>query len=327
LTSDTTARSRAFVAEHLPAARAAAQRLSDHVTEPEVFAAELRAALEPLADAEYAAAQDIVAPGATGVIGVRQPLLRPFASMIRRSLRGASPTIGLYLADRLARDDAHEVRLLALPALERSLERDPERTWQLIRRIGRRAADWITVDSLAILVAAGILHERYRWAELEQLVYSPHKWERRLIGSTLAQLPHALPRDQRRALVSSPGLMLIESLIGDADEDVQKSLSWALRSWREVDPEGVEALLRQEAHVAAGTDDGHRAWVVRDALTGTPAAPYAAELRDALEGVRRHPGTPSTSRAHEVSVAFAGGGLPTADRLPEPPLSVPGARL
>jgi 3-methyladenine DNA glycosylase AlkD len=326
LTSDTTARSSAFVAEHLPAARAAAQRLSDLVIEPDVFASELRAALSPLADPEYAAAQNVVAPGATGVIGVRQPLLRPFRTAIRRSLRGASPTIGLYLGDRLARDDAHEVRLLALPALERSLERDPERTWQLIRRVARRAADWITVDSLAIVVAAGILLEPYRWAELEQLVYSPHKWERRLVGSTLAQIPRALPADRRGALAASPGLVLIESLIGDADEDVQRSLSWALRSWRDVDPPAVEAFLRREAAAAARNEDGHRAWVVRDAVTGSPAPPYAADVRSIVDGVRRRPGAASTSRAHEVALAFAGGGLPTADRLPEPPLSVPGAR-
>ncbi len=41
-----------------------------------------------------------------------------------------------------------------------------------MRRLGRRAEDWIAVDSLADLWARGILSESFRWAELEQLLYS-----------------------------------------------------------------------------------------------------------------------------------------------------------
>ena len=48
----------------------------------------------------------------------------------------------------------------------------------------------ITVDSLAHPYGKGIAAETYRWAELEQLVYSPSRWERRLIGSTVATMTH-----------------------------------------------------------------------------------------------------------------------------------------
>jgi hypothetical protein len=101
-------------------------------------------------------------------------------------------------------------------------------------------------------------------------------------------------------------LTLIKSLIGDADMDVQKALSWALRSWNEVDQAGVEALIREEAATAHGTDDGHRAWVLRDALTwpGTNQA-FANEIRQALEGIRKRGDAPSTSPASEVAGAFA----------------------
>ena len=37
--------------------------------------------------------------------------------------------------------------------------------------------------------AAASSAEPYRWAELEQLVYSPSRWERRLVGSTVATIP------------------------------------------------------------------------------------------------------------------------------------------
>jgi hypothetical protein len=48
--------------------------------------------------------------------------------------------------------------------------------------------DWIEVDALAQAWAVGILAEPFRWAELEQLVYSSDAMERRLVGSTLATM-------------------------------------------------------------------------------------------------------------------------------------------
>ena len=72
--------------------------------------------------------------------------------------------------------------------LARALPDDPERTWQIMRRLARAANNWIAVDELAEIYAKGVLLEQFRWAELEQLVYSNNKWERRLVGSTVARL-------------------------------------------------------------------------------------------------------------------------------------------
>ncbi len=176
-----------------------------------------------------------------------------------------------------------------------------------MRRLARRADEWVSVDELATLFARGILQERFRWAELEQLVYSADKWERRLVGSTIARMPFELPKHGREDLAPSPGLAIIKSLIGDSEPDVQKALSWALRSWNEVDQQGVAAVLRDEAETAARNDDGNRAWVVRDALTwpGTDRR-LVVEVRRVLQGVRRRPGGPSTSAASAVAGAFRG---------------------
>ena len=45
-----------------------------------------------------------------------------------------------------------------------------------MRRMARAAHDWISVDSLADVFARGILAEPFRWAEIEQLVYSASEW-------------------------------------------------------------------------------------------------------------------------------------------------------
>jgi len=312
LTSDVTARARAFVAERLPEARGLGQALAELIDDPDAFVAVLREGLERLADDEYAREQERVAPGSGAVFGVRWPLIDAVAGQLRTPLRESSSSSALWLAQLLAVGEEREVRLFSHVPLHRALPADPERSWQLMRRLARAAGDWISVDTLADLYAQGILLERFRWAELEQLVYSAHRWERRLVGSTIARLPYQLQRHQRPSLAGTSALMIIKSHIGDADEQVQKSLSWALREWNAVDPQGVERLLLDEAELAARTDDGHRAWVIRDSL-GPQNPSFAADLRATLEGVRRRHDAPTTSRASAIVAGFSEGGTPLDD--------------
>ncbi len=305
MTSDATRRAQAFVAEHLPEARGLGQSLVELIDDPEAFVEVFRDGFERLADDVYANEQERVAPESGSVIGVRWPLVHAVANQLRAALDEGSSSSALWLAQRLGDEEVHELRLFSHVALRHSLASDPERSWQLMRRLAGAASDWIAVDSLADLYARGILREWRRWAELEQLIYSPSRWERRLVGSTLATLPHRLPRDGRAELSRSPGLTLIKSLIGDAEPDVQKSLSWALRSWYEVDARGTIELLRAEAARAKREDDGNRAWVVRDALT-LPAhdQAFVLEIRQALQGVRRRRDAQPTSEASQVMAGF-----------------------
>lgn len=320
--SEVTLRARAFVAERLPEARGLGQSLADLIDEPEEFVAVLREGLASLGDPAYAAEQERVAPGSGVVFGVRNPLMAAIVRQLREPLRQSSSSSALWLAERLSSEEERELILFSHVALARALPADPERSWQLMRRLARRAQDWISVDELAELFAKGILLEPFRWAELEQLVYSADRWERRLVGSTVARLPFELPKHQRTALVDTSGLTLIKSLLGDAAPDVQKALSWALRSWNEVDRAGVANLLRDEATAARKTGDGHRAWVLRDALTWPDTDPLLVQdVRAELDGVRRRPGEPSTSAASAVASSFAG-----LDRMADQAVGMQGAR-
>ena len=322
MTSEVSRRAQALVAERLPAARLLGETLTGLLDEPEEFVAAARDGLAALADEAYRIEQSRVAPGSGAVFGVRNPLLAAVARRLRAALKESSDSTALWLAERLASEPEREFTILAHSCLLRSLPADPERSWQLMRALARAAHEWISVDSLADLYAAGILREHFRWAELEQLVYSADTWERRLVGSTVARLPYELPRERRTSLIASPGLTLIKSLLGDAQHDVQKALSWALRSWLEVDPRGVAELLRAEADVAARTNDGHRAWVLRDALTAPGTDPgLAADVRARLDGVRRDATQASTSRAASIATGFAG-----LDRLTDQALRQQGVR-
>ena len=304
--SATTAAAHAFVAAHLTAAEALGRDLGDLIDDPEAFVTRLQSGYRDLADPEYREGQLFIAPGLTDAIGVRMPLATAIRRAMARDLRGANSGSVLLLIDRLLRDSPSlEQRLLAISLLERTVERDPERSWQLLRDTARRAREWITVDALAHPVGKGILAEPVRWAEIEQLAYSPSRWERRLVGSTIATIPFVNRSAGRASAIAGRALPILANLIGDADADVQKSLSWALRSMALVDPAALERFLAEQTARAAETRDGHRAWVIRDAL-GAIEPTHSEPLRERLAGIRRRADAPATSAAAATATAFFG---------------------
>jgi 3-methyladenine DNA glycosylase AlkD len=187
-----------------------------------------------------------------------------------------------------------------------------------LRRGARELADWITVDTLAHPYGVGVAAEAYRWAELEQLIYSPSRWERRLIGSTIATMTHGDGRTGRDPELVGKSLTLLAELMGDAEPDVQKALAWTYRSLAPRDPAATTSALRLQADLAVERGDGHRAWVIRDSLSKlTPAD--ADDLRARLAGIRKRAGAPSTSPAAATAARF--GALPNPAMHPEPPLT------
>ncbi len=305
--SPTTLASTAFVAAHIGPARALGRDLADAIDEPARFVAAVRDGLAALADPVYLAGQRLVAPGIGPLLGVRLPLLGAIHHSLSRELRGVRAARLLPVAEALVRDPIRELRWFACWLLARILPDEPEQAWQVIRGLAAEADDWITVDTLATTIGSGILGEPYRWAELEQLVYSPSRWERRLVGSTVATIPFVDGATGRTPDVAHRGLALVGLLIGDPESDVQKALSWALRNLAAVDSAAVTAFCRQEAVRAAATSDGARAWVVRDALAKLAPAD-AGEIRGLLAGVRRTPRSANTSTAAETAAAFVAAG-------------------
>ncbi|MGA3029517.1 MAG: DNA alkylation repair protein [Candidatus Limnocylindrales bacterium] len=301
--STITAASNAFVEEHLAAATALGYRLADLVGDPAAFVGELQGGLLQLADPVVVEGIRTVAPGIGPVLGVRLPLLGAAHRAFRKATKRISTALVMDATDRLLREETSELRWFGMWNLERLLRTDPERTWQLMRRAAREATDWIGVDTLAHPYSAGILGDPRRWAELEQLVFSPSRWERRLVGSTLATLPHGNHPERVAELVVRRGLALVEQLIGDNEPDVQKALSWALRTLAGLDPGAVAAFAQGEAQTARQNADGNRAWVIRDSLTKLPGD-TAADLRAELEGIRRRPAANSSSRAAAAAAAF-----------------------
>lgn len=313
--SPVTARAVAFVDAHKRAAEALGTALAELTPDPDAFADALRAGLITLSDPEYLEGQQRVAPGIGAIHGVRWPLMSAISRTFNAATKHDRATSLLFVADRLFHEGELEPRWFAFGLLERTLSTETERTWQLLRRAAREAGDWITVDSLAHPYGTGIAAEPYRWAELEQLVYSPSQWERRLIGSTIATMTHGDHGRGRDPRVAASAIPLLAQLMGDAETDVQKALAWAYRSLTDVDMPATVAALQRETELAATTNDGHRAWVIRDTLAKLDPT-TADHLRTRLAGIRRHPDAPSTSEAALAATRF--GSLPDPASHPEP---------
>lgn len=307
-TSPTTELAAAFVAADRARAEALGRALAERSGDPSACAAAVRASLMSLADPDDLAGQRRVAPGIGTLHGVRSSLLDALARGFRAETRHDPAMPLLDIAQHLLREPELEAHWFAFGVLERTIAREPERTWQLLRGAAAGAGDWITVDRLARAYGRGILTEPFRWAELEQLVYSPSRWERRLVGSTIATIPHLDHRMGRSPDTVRHGLELIGQLIGDHEPDVRRALARALRTLGDLDGPATAAFLASETDQAVRTADGHRARVIRAALPRL-APTVAAELRARLDGIRVRAGAPSTSLASRTRAAFVGLGL------------------
>lgn len=294
-----------FVDAHRARALTLGAVIGDLVDDPEAFVRSLRDGMVELVDETYRREQSRVAPGLTDSIGIRLPLLTAIRRGFGRATRWASTDSLLWLAERLLREEGLELRVLAFAILDRVLPSDPERGWQVLRQAAREAHEWITVDTLAHSCGLGILLEPVRWSEIEQLAYASSPWERRLVGSTIATIPFVNRREGREPEIARRGLPVIGNLIGDANPEVQKALAWALRSLGRVDLAALTRFADEQSIRAAQAQDGHRAWVIRDALPALPPDD-ASRIRARLDGVRRRPGAPSTSDAAEMARRFHG---------------------
>ena len=188
---------------------------------------------------------------------------------------------------------------------------DPERAWQLMRRHGARRAR---------LDQRRLARDALRTRHPRRARSLGGDRAARLLGQRMGA-PHGRRDDrddcrsrcrasERAELQRSPALDLVRPLIGRRARPVRKALSWALRSWREVDPRGVDELLAARHAARRETNDGNRAWVIRDAMkeqrTPVPQPSQAENSRACSPACVARPGNQSTSEAAQIAGRFVG---------------------
>ena len=306
--SAVTVASNRFVAEHLAAATALGDSLADLVFDTDAFVAAIGDGFKTIADPLAVDGIRSVTPGLGPVLGVRLPLMDAAQKAFKRSTRKTPTSLLVDAMDHLLRQETREIRWFGMWNLARLLPTDPERTWQLLRRAAREADEWISVDTLAHPYGEGILRDAHRWSELEQLVYSPSRWERRLVGSTIATIPHvhgAAGGRDRPVDRARPGSSVNSSATTSRTSrrpcrgHCARSPTWTLPRR----PASSKPRREQLDSPATGIGPGS---------SGTPSpscpAETATRLKADLDGIRRRPGAPATSRAAAAVAQFVAAG-------------------
>ena len=152
--------------------------------------------------------------------GRSSPPSSPPAGSDRRP-EATLPAALLLIADRLFRERELKPLVRVRPPRADAAGRHRADLAALRRGPAAEAGDWITVDTLAHPYGKGIAAEPFRWAELEQLVYNPSRWERRLIGSASATMTTSTGGQGRDPRVAVGALPLLAQLMGDAEPDVE----------------------------------------------------------------------------------------------------------
>ena len=174
-----TARAPRFVEERLPEARGLGAALAELTEDPDAFTRVAhRGAPSASPTRLRRESRSASRPGSGATIGVRWPLVHAIerAAAGGRSRESSSQLHACGSPQRLARSEYREVRLFSLPASLRTLPDDPGARLAADAPPGPRGA---RLDQRRLArrrsTPPGILAEPFRWAEIEQLVYSQHR--------------------------------------------------------------------------------------------------------------------------------------------------------
>jgi hypothetical protein len=186
--------------------------------------------------------------------------------------------------------------------LERTIADEPERTWQLVRRAAARPTTGSRSTPSPTSSARASSTSRTAGRSSSSSSTRPSRWERRLVGSTVATTPfvdHAAAASRSSPRTAWPH----RQLIGDDEPDVQKALAWALRSLVLVDAAPWRRFCDEQAAIAPATTTA--------TAPGSSATPSPSSRRPRraitarLDGIRRRAGAPATSVAAAAADASA----------------------
>ncbi|HNS51466.1 MAG TPA: DNA alkylation repair protein [Anaerolineae bacterium] len=235
-----------------------------------------------IADPEFAAA------------GTPVPILTAMGKEIGRLARkGVSEY--LPLTRLLWEDYGREGRIVAVVALGPMELAEPEAVMPVLREMAHTCVFWEDCDQLAMKALEPVLRrDPGRWLDLlGAWVLDENKWVKRAGLTAIGRLPMKVAAYTERCVA------LVAPALGDADMDVKRALSFALRVCARGDPEPVRrfVLSNQEA------DDVHSLWVMSDLVRSMTRSllPEFAELLPVYQAWLRR-AVPQARRSVEAAV-------------------------
>ena len=221
------------------------------MTEPafdaETAAAEVLAAMRPLADAERAAQEKRYLKSDLDFLGVSVPGIRSAVTGIARSRPDPGRDGVLAWARALWREPVHERRMAAIEVLRHYIRSLESTDLALVETWIREAHGWAYVDSLAGGIAGPVaLRLPAAWPLIDAWATDEDFWVRRSALLTL------LPGIRQGQLDRERFERFATPMLAEKEFFIRKAIGWVLRETAKKDPAYVAAWTRQHLDLMSG---------------------------------------------------------------------------
>lgn len=251
--------------------RARMAELLEQVDEPWAFDRGLHELLRSLGSQEQAAGAERYIPGLGESYGVPIPALRIVAAELAKwGRRNAAPAFALI--ERLWQNGSRDERVIAAKTLERLGKREWERTLELAASFVGDIRNWEECDQLACFGLRYVVqrHPEPVLSRCRDWVQDEDKWTRRFGVAVLTSLPKGESGKTFRP--SEREFAILDVVMADEADEVQKAVAWALREMAKRDPAPVAGYLRRHA----GSAGRPTRRIVKQAMKKLPDGEQAA---------------------------------------------------
>lgn len=205
------------------------------------LAAELSAALAPLADPAKAAPMRAYMKDHFPFLGIPTPARRAATSPVIRAAKQAGRCELLETARDLWQQAEREHHYAALDLLDRHVKRLEPEDIEALLELARAKPWWDTVDAIATLVGAVLRRHRSWQARMDAAAGDPDMWIRRV--AMLHQLGWRGDTDTARLFAYATRLAPEQEFF------IRKAIGWGLRDYAHHDPDTVRNFLRAQRSI------------------------------------------------------------------------------
>ncbi len=228
-------------------------------------------------------------------VGIPVPVLRTLGKEVARAARQRVDDF-LPLARLLWERYGREGRVVAVYPLGAMELIEPVKMLPILMELCRTCITWEDADQLAMYAVEPIVRKQPEtWlSAMEPWLVDGNKWVRRAGVTVAGRLPMKRPEYTTRCL------MLAERLLYDAEVDVKRAVSFALRLAARGDPAEVHQFLA--SHVPPENDSA--TWVLCDAIRSM-ANKLLPEFKPLLDAYESWVGDPSLNAKDRRSIESA----------------------
>ena len=206
--------------------------------------------LNAVADPERKEAAKTMFPTQMEVLGVRNPAMKELIKEWWGTLKLWKPEQLLDFAKELVATKIFECNQVAYELLWKNKDALRIITLNDIEILGQNIDNWVTVDTLSVLISGWAWRENQISDEdvLNWLQTENRWWRRTAVVSTvpLNLRSRGGSGDVKRTL------LICEKIVHDRDDMIIKALSWALRELSKSDKKAVESFMKKYHDVLAG---------------------------------------------------------------------------